>query len=687
MQVKSGSLGFDLSFSNRSQTLLTLAEAYFYLGYSVIPLLGDLDATRSKAPALPWSGFQNTRATVNDYEQWFSESRFAGLGIVTGRVSHLVVLDFDSEAIFNAFKAQYPDLLETHTVRSAGRGLPHLYFKLPDHLHVDSQKGQGIDLLSNGRYVVAPPTLINGQAYRVTRGGQPRPLTERDIRRIQSFIQSCRVPQPVAPSVQAAAAPLKASRHDLCTLYHYLCQHNGRNEALFRTSLFARDTGWQKSEALSTLVELHSQQTTRSSHPQETAAQRQHEAQRTIHSAFSRPAASRRQARQTANTHQLPNSVREALMQRKMTYALRTLEGLLLTGTGSGRVFSTQQAESTLKGVVGRDSIHKTLQWLAHPESIHSPVNPHGNANAFATPKTRLNNKKCFLLPKRNQEKPQNGRPQNWYRMPDIQDLCVLLGVDLSNSDPLQLIDLASAPQTRRVLHRELIKRRPAEYSRRWLAARLGVSMPTINSYNRAIPIHSRPTYTETAIGWGNIERLPFDEPLRGAFLVTPNGKRFPALRLIASRMLANGEAVCLKEQGRNFYWYGDDPPSMKPVAAIQDQQPAVTFAGNPLIDIQPLVCKPIATVHPTPLKPGQPAPTHFHRPLADTQREALADYIYTCINGMGKKTISRATARRLTHMQPEIRVRAALDRLQQRRTVTNPTGFLTILLRSKHEI
>ena len=124
-----------------------MAEAYFYLGYSVIPLLGDRDLSRPKVPAMPWGGFQKYRASPNDYKQWFSESGFAGLGIVTGRISQLVVLDFDSEPIFNIFKAQYPDLLETHTVRSAGRGLPHLYFKLPPHLHLDSQKGQGIDLL------------------------------------------------------------------------------------------------------------------------------------------------------------------------------------------------------------------------------------------------------------------------------------------------------------------------------------------------------------------------------------------------------------------------------------------------------------------------------------------------------------------------------------------------------------
>src|SRR5207244_13343241 len=96
-----------------------------------------------------------------------------------------------------------------------------------------------------------------------------------------------------------------------------------------------------------------------------------------------------------------------------------------------------------------------------------------------------------------------------------------------------------------------------------------------------------------TAIRWGNIERLPFDEPLRGAFLVTATGKKYPALRLIASRLLANGEAVCLKEQGRNFYWYGDDPTPIKPVAAVREQRPAVAFAGNPVFELQPLVCRP----------------------------------------------------------------------------------------------
>src|SRR5258706_1053792 len=120
-QVIPGRNGFILPFSNDFQTLLTFAEAYFFLGYSVIPLLGDRDPSRPKIPAIPWAAFQKQRSTPHEYQQWFTKTGFAGLGIVTGRISQLVVLDFDSETLFNRFKAQYPDLLETHTVRSACR--------------------------------------------------------------------------------------------------------------------------------------------------------------------------------------------------------------------------------------------------------------------------------------------------------------------------------------------------------------------------------------------------------------------------------------------------------------------------------------------------------------------------------------------------------------------------------------
>ena len=300
MQVVPSEIRFDLPFSNYFQTLLTAAEAYSCLGWSLIPLLGDTDPARPKVPSIPWAGFQHDRASLNDYKQWFGEHEFGGLGIVTGRISQLVVLDFDSEYVFNDFRVQYPDLVETHTVRSAGRQLPHLYYKLPDDLHLESRKGQGIDLLSTGRYVVAPPTVINNQAYTITRGGMPKVLTERDIRRLQAFLiaHHTTLPRLISKTDRLASIstpksttqPPKPTPNDLERLYHYYCQRGGRNEALFRTSLYARDTGWTEDETRNCLVQPHIQQAASHQHAKEAPAHRQREAQKTIGSAFSRPA-------------------------------------------------------------------------------------------------------------------------------------------------------------------------------------------------------------------------------------------------------------------------------------------------------------------------------------------------------------------------------------------------------------
>jgi len=703
VQVISRQLGFDLLFSNSSPRLLTAAEAYFHLGWSVIPLLGDIDPSRPKTPAVPWAGYQHYRASLAEQQQWFTDSGVGGLGIVTGRVSQLVVLDFDSEEVFKDFRGQYPDLTETHTVCSAGRQLPHLYFKLPDYLHFESQKGQGIDLLSNGRYVVAPPTTFNGQPYKITRGGMPRTLTERDMRRIQAFLKFHKLSQPNPVQTQSPAfisltgsisSPQKTTRNDLERLYLHHCQKGGRNEALFRTSLYARDTGWQEKETQQCLVGLHSQQPARLQQPKEHQINRQREALNTIKSAYSRPARRNTPLRQT-NIDQLPNSVREALMQRKMTYVLRTIEGLSLEGFRPAQVFSTQQAELTLKGLVGRDSVHKALQSLANPELPFfvrvSPNNPFKTAKAVDTSKKRLNNKKCFLLPRKNQEKIDKGRPQHYYQMPSVDDLCRLLGVASSNSDPLERNDLATARQTRMALHRELIKRRPGQYTRRWLANRLGVTKPTIDSYNAIIPIHSRPTYAETVIRWDSIAaRLPLDEPLRGAFLVTMSGKQYPALRTIASKLLAKGEVVCLKEREGNCYWYGEHEPALPQLMAVYEtfNEKQKNLDGIRATQDLPFgIPESLWNRHSPTSKQGRAVPpkTNYHKPLKDILQEALAQYVYTTINAQADKQLSLSNARRIALMQSEERVRAAVRLVQQRSRINNPAGFLLTILRSKY--
>ena len=198
MQPVSVRDGFILPDSNYFLTLFTAAQAYLALGYSVIPLHGDVDPIRPKVAATPWRDYQHTRPTEEQLNQWFTVEHFGALGIVTGQISRLVVLDFDDPRLFHRFGKQYPDLAERHVIQTR-RGC-HIYYQLPQHLRVATRKGQGIDLLSDGCYVVARPSIIDGHTYKLIRGGQPKRLTLGDIGRIKDFLENQAPPPPVAPS-------------------------------------------------------------------------------------------------------------------------------------------------------------------------------------------------------------------------------------------------------------------------------------------------------------------------------------------------------------------------------------------------------------------------------------------------------------------------------------------------------
>src|SRR5690606_14953674 len=112
-----------------------------------------------------------------------------GLGLVTGTISQLAVLDFDDEQRLHQFLQQHPGLAQTRIVTSAGRGLPHFYYRLPKRVHVPSQRGQGVDWLAEGRYVVAPPTVVNGRAYTVQHDVEPLLLDAEQIALLAAFVR------------------------------------------------------------------------------------------------------------------------------------------------------------------------------------------------------------------------------------------------------------------------------------------------------------------------------------------------------------------------------------------------------------------------------------------------------------------------------------------------------------------
>ncbi|MFA5379917.1 MAG: bifunctional DNA primase/polymerase [Dehalococcoidia bacterium] len=147
------------------KTHLEAALAYLDHGIGVVPLVPG-----EKNPIIKsWREYQKRLPTRAEVEGWWKKHPRANVGLVTGRVSNLLVVDLDkykpdySEDIANEY---FPDSLVTPTATSP-RGGQHLYFTFPDaDLTVGVATLPGIDFRGEGGYIVAPPSVNgNGNAY------------------------------------------------------------------------------------------------------------------------------------------------------------------------------------------------------------------------------------------------------------------------------------------------------------------------------------------------------------------------------------------------------------------------------------------------------------------------------------------------------------------------------------------
>lgn len=141
------------------------AVAHALRGWSVIPI-----EPRGKRPLLPWLQFQQRRAAVAEIESWFQRWPDANVGLVTGRISGIVVLDIDprhggleSLAEWERGQGRLPVSPEVRT----GGGGRHIYFAHPGGTLANRVAVRpGIDLRADGGCVVAPPSLhATGRRY------------------------------------------------------------------------------------------------------------------------------------------------------------------------------------------------------------------------------------------------------------------------------------------------------------------------------------------------------------------------------------------------------------------------------------------------------------------------------------------------------------------------------------------
>ncbi|BAF60686.1 hypothetical membrane protein [Pelotomaculum thermopropionicum SI] len=168
--------------------MLDVALFYLALGWSVIPLHsaqgGRCTCGRSgcdkpgKHPILPaWGEYQTRRASEDEIHDWFARWPDANLGVVTGQVSGLVVVDLDGPAAVEAVRDR-GGLPPTPTVIT-GKGY-HYYLVHPGQptKNAAALGGiKGLDVRADGGYVVAPPSVhSSGRVYRWAKGRSPDDL-------------------------------------------------------------------------------------------------------------------------------------------------------------------------------------------------------------------------------------------------------------------------------------------------------------------------------------------------------------------------------------------------------------------------------------------------------------------------------------------------------------------------------
>jgi hypothetical protein len=141
---------------------LDIVIEYRRRGLSPIPI-----KPRDKRPLVSWEEFQKAPADQAQLQQWGKEFQGANVGIVTGAVSDIVVIDIDSDPAKEKLKTLLGNYAIDEVPRSrTGKGW-QLFFKHPG-TPIQNRTGvfPGLDVRGDGGYVVAPPSIHpNGKPY------------------------------------------------------------------------------------------------------------------------------------------------------------------------------------------------------------------------------------------------------------------------------------------------------------------------------------------------------------------------------------------------------------------------------------------------------------------------------------------------------------------------------------------
>lgn len=153
---------------------LKQALAYLEYGWAVIPIT---TSGKRKAPLCEWHDYHHKLPTKAEVTKWWTQWPNAGIGVVTGKVSNLLVVDVDPDCKDPGALKKYAP---TGLVSKTGRGGCHLFYEYPhQYTTVPNRVGiiPGVDIRCDGGYAILPPSRHeNGNIYQWDMGDSPSTL-------------------------------------------------------------------------------------------------------------------------------------------------------------------------------------------------------------------------------------------------------------------------------------------------------------------------------------------------------------------------------------------------------------------------------------------------------------------------------------------------------------------------------
>lgn len=147
--------------------LICVCQYYVAIrSWSVFPLRPG-----QKQPAVP-TGLKAATKDVDKIREWWGKGISYNVGVTTGGETNLVIIDLDEKngvsgsASLEKLEREHAPLPPTLTVNTASGGT-HKYFRLAEGTTARNRTAvrPGIDVRGEGGYVVAPPSVVDGNSY------------------------------------------------------------------------------------------------------------------------------------------------------------------------------------------------------------------------------------------------------------------------------------------------------------------------------------------------------------------------------------------------------------------------------------------------------------------------------------------------------------------------------------------